>query len=142
MSKPTNRHPVRDPAEPAVNGNQEAHWPYVGEPPVYAPLSPWTRFQGGGFYVMLFTIFGICWTILCSAGMYYGMRNVAIAKSIGFWDAVQLRAATGLWLWIQVWLYPVLGTQLASVLIRLYYKKKGKLLHQSIRPGRISSGGP
>lgn len=122
-----------------VDDKSDTHWPYVGESPAYAPLSPWTRFQGGGFYMMMLTIFGICWTILCGAGIYFGMRNVAIAKSIGFWTAVELRAGTGLWLWFQVWLYPMVATQAASLLIRFYYKKKCKPLHQSINPGPIGT---
>ena len=86
---------------------------------------------------MLFTVFGICWTLLCGAGIYYGMRNVAVVKGIGFWDAVRVRSGTGLWLWIQVWLYPVLSAQIASILIRLYYKRKGRPLHPSLSPGPV-----
>ncbi len=139
MSNPSNGNPTRERAEAPTNGKQEVQWRYVGEPPVYAPLSPWTQFQGGGFYVMIFTVFAVCWTIICGAGIYYGMRNVAIVNRIGFWDAVWLRWDTGLWLWIQVWLYPVLATQAASVLIRLYYKRKGKPLKQSLTPGPVET---
>lgn len=137
MSNPANDRPAREDAGARADGDQTGERPYVGEPSVYAPLSPWTRFQGGGFYVMLFTVFGICWTLLCGAGIYYGMRNVAVVKGIGFWDAVRLRSGTGLWLWIQVWLYPVLSTQIASILIRLYYKRKGRPLRPSLSPGPV-----
>lgn len=140
MSDPLNGDRIRQHAEVSTNGKQDSQWPYVGEPPIYPPLSPWTRFQGGGFYVRLFTIFGVCWTILCAAGIYYGMRNVAIVNRIGFWDAVRLRWNTGLWLWVQVWLYPILATQLASLLIRLHYRRKGKPLKQSLTPGRVKAG--
>jgi hypothetical protein len=140
MSGASNGDLTHEREETPTNGKSGvANWPYMGEPPVYAPLSPWTRFQGGGFYVMLFTVFGICWTILCAAGAYYGMRNVAIVNKIEIWEAVKLRSTTGLWLWIQVWLYPVLATQTASILIRLYYKRKGKPLVQSLTPGRVKA---
>ncbi|MFQ5916038.1 MAG: hypothetical protein ACE5JS_22930 [Nitrospinota bacterium] len=140
MSNPSNGNPIREGVDAPTNGGQGVRWPFVGEPPVHPPLSPWTRFQGGGFYVMLFTLFAVCWTILCGAGIYYGMRNVAIANRIGFWDAVELRWNTGLWLWVQVWLYPVLATQVASLLIRLYYRRKGKPLRQSLTPGPAKTG--
>ena len=67
------------------------------------------------------------------------MRNVAVVKGIGVWDAVRLRSSTGLWLWIQVWLYPVLSTQIASLLIRLYYKRTGRPLRPSLSPGPVES---
>ncbi|MFQ5692936.1 MAG: hypothetical protein ACE5IM_07840 [Nitrospinota bacterium] len=139
MTDSSNGSSTRDQAELSTNGRQGGQWPYVGEPPVYPPLSPWTRFQGGAFYVRLFTIFGICWTILCAAGIYYGMRNVAVVNRIGFWDAVSLRWNTGLWLWARVWLYPILATQAASIAIRLYYKRKGKPLRPSLSPGPVET---
>ena len=140
MSNSANGRPAREDAGAArTHSDRTVESPYAGEPPLYAPLSPWTRFQGGGFYVMLFTVFAVTWTLLCAAGIYYGMRNVAVVKGIGFWDAVRLRSGTGLWLWIRVWLYPVLATQLASFLIRLYYRRKGKPLRQSLSPGPVES---
>ena len=137
MSRPGGGRQAHERTEVQTNGRSSVSRPDAGEAPFYAPLSPWTRFQGGGFYVMLSTVFGVCWTLLCGAGIYYGMRNVALAKGIGLWDAVSLRAGTGLWLWIQVWLYPIVATQAASLLIRLHYKRKGKPLRQSFSTGPV-----
>ena len=133
--KPTESREAR--AEPEVEDRGGAtQWPYMGEPPIYAPLSPWTRFQGGAFYIMLFNLFSVVWTIVCGGGIYYGMRNVAIVRGVSLGEAFALRWDTGLWLWVQVWLYPVLAVQLASFLIRLYYKKRGRPLPKaSLIPG-------
>jgi hypothetical protein len=118
------------------DGKGSMKWPFVGDPPIYPPLSPWTRFQGGAFYIMLINLFSIVWTLVCAAGVYYGMRNVAIVKGLSLWEALLLRWDTGLWLWVQVWLYPILSGQLASLLIRLYHKKKGMPLPKaSLIPG-------